>query len=281
MVQNAARNRFVTQEYNRRNGSVRQQPAAHRRGQVSLGAAQQVAPRVSPLIQISQVTKSYTSDAGTSTVLKGIDLRIATGEFVAIIGKSGSGKSTLINMITGIDHPTAGQVVVGETDVHRLNENQMAIWRGKAIGLVFQFFQLLPTLTVLQNVTLPMDFCGVIPSGIRKQRALYLLKQIDMVEHAHKLPTALSGGQQQRVAIARALANDPPIIVADEPTGNLDSRTANAVFQLFHELVAQGKTIIMVTHDDDIASNVTRAITVSDGRIVSDTRSSASKTVRR
>lgn len=238
---------------------------------------QRATPHKPDLIQLRQVFKTYTSDAGTFTVLKGIDLRIAAGEFVAIVGKSGSGKSTLINMITGIDHPTSGQVIIGGTEIHALSENQMAVWRGRRIGLVFQFFQLLPALTVLQNVTLPMDFCGVIPAGMRKQRALHLLQQVDMVEHAHKLPTALSGGQQQRVAIARALANDPPIIVADEPTGNLDSRTADAVFQLFRNLVAQGKTIIMVTHDDDIANNVTRALTVIDGKIVRDTSSLVSQ----
>lgn len=224
------------------------------------------------LIQTQQLFKTYSSDAGEFTVLKGIDLQIAAGEFVAIVGKSGSGKSTLINMITGIDQPTSGRVLVGDVEVHKLNENKMAIWRGQSIGLVFQFFQLLPALTVLQNVTLPMDFCGTIPARQRKPRAMHLLQQVDMVEHANKLPSALSGGQQQRVAIARALANDPPIIVADEPTGNLDSRTADAVFQLFRSLIAQGKTIIMVTHDDDIAQKVTRALTVVDGQIVSDTR---------
>lgn len=231
-----------------------------------------VVPQRTKLIQIQRLIKTYTSDAGEFMVLKGIDLQISTGEFVAIVGKSGSGKSTLINMITGIDHPTSGQVLVGNTDVHKLSENQMAVWRGQTIGLVFQFFQLLPALTVLQNVTLPMDFRGSIPPRERKKRAMHLLSQVDMAEHAKKLPTALSGGQQQRVAIARALANDPPIIVADEPTGNLDSRTAEAVFDLFRNLVSQGKTIIMVTHDDDIAQKVNRALTVLDGRITSDTQ---------
>lgn len=234
--------------------------------------AQQTAPPKPALIQTQQLIKTYASDAGEFTVLKGIDLQISAGEFVAIVGKSGSGKSTLINMITGIDHPTSGQVTVGDVAVHKLSENKMAVWRGKTIGLVFQFFQLLPALTVLQNVTLPMDFCGVIPARKRKDRAMHLLEQVDMVEHANKLPSALSGGQQQRVAIARALANDPPIIIADEPTGNLDSRTADAVFQLFRSLVAQGKTIVMVTHDDDIAQKVSRALTVVDGQITSDTQ---------
>ncbi len=224
------------------------------------------------LIDLTGVVKSYKTPAGEFQALKGIDLKIDAGEFVAVVGKSGSGKSTLSNMITGIDRPTQGEVIVAGTEVHKLRESQIAGWRGRNIGVVFQFFQLLPTLTVVENVMLPMDFCNMYSSRQRKERALHLLEQVDMVEQADKLPTAISGGQQQRVAIARSLANDPAIIVADEPTGNLDSRTADAVFHLFERLVNDGKTIVMVTHDDDLARSVGRAVTIADGQIASDTR---------
>ncbi|MFP4440245.1 MAG: ABC transporter ATP-binding protein [Chloroflexaceae bacterium] len=224
------------------------------------------------LIELRKVVKTYQSAAGTFTALKGIDLSIGTGEFVGIIGKSGSGKSTLINMITGIDRPTSGEVLVGDSAVHKLNEGQMAVWRGRNLGIIFQFFQLLPTLSLVENVMLPMDFCNMYKPNERYDRAMGLLQQVEMDGQAHKLPSAVSGGQQQRVAIARSLANDPPILVADEPTGNLDSRTANAVFELFEQLVAQGKTILMVTHDNDLANRVTRAITVADGQIVDEIR---------
>jgi putative ABC transport system ATP-binding protein len=227
---------------------------------------------VQSLIDLSGVVKSYKTPAGEFQALKGIDLQIDAGEFVAIVGKSGSGKSTLSNMITGIDRPTQGEVVVAGTEVHKLRESQIAGWRGRNIGVVFQFFQLLPTLTVLENVMLPMDFCNMYSARERKERALDLLAQVDMSEHVHKLPTALSGGQQQRVAIARSLANDPAIVVADEPTGNLDSRTADAVFHLFERLVEGGKTIVMVTHDEDLARSVSRAVTIADGQIASDIR---------
>jgi putative ABC transport system ATP-binding protein len=223
------------------------------------------------LIELRQVTKVYESAAGTFTALKGVDLQVKAGEFVAVIGKSGSGKSTLINMITGIDRPTSGSVIVGRTEVHTLSEGKMAEWRGRAIGVVFQFFQLLPTLSLLENVMLPMDFCNMYSPKERRERALHLLDQVDLADHAHKLPSAVSGGQQQRAAIARALANDPPIIVADEPTGNLDSKTAEQVFDLFARLVADGKTILMVTHDKDLAKRVTRTILLVDGEIASET----------
>jgi ABC-type lipoprotein export system ATPase subunit len=200
--------------------------------------------------------------------LKGIDLQIAPGEFVAVIGKSGSGKSTLINMITGIDRPSSGEVLVAGAAVHTLSEGQMATWRGRSIGVVFQFFQLLPSLTLAENVMLPMDFCGMYTPRERYQRAIELLQQMEMAEHAHKLPSAISGGQQQRVAIARALANDPPILVADEPTGNLDSHTAESVFRMFERLVDQGKTILMVTHDQDLAKRVTRTVIIADGEVI-------------
>ena len=228
-----------------------------------------------PLIELRNVVKSYKTPAGEFQALKGVDLQIGGGEFVAVVGKSGSGKSTLSNMITGIDRPSQGEVIVAGTEVHKLREGQIAGWRGRTIGVVFQFFQLLPTLTVLENVMLPMDFCSMYSARERKARGLHLLEQVDMVEQAHKLPTALSGGQQQRVAIARALANDPAIVVADEPTGNLDSRTADAVFHLFESLVAEGKTIVMVTHDDDLARSVGRAVTIADGEIVADLRRAA------
>ncbi len=220
------------------------------------------------LIELHRVVKTFHTAAGPFPALKNVDLRVGTSEFVAVIGKSGSGKSTLINMIAGIDRPTAGEVFVGDTAVHTLNEGQMAVWRGKHLGIVFQFFQLLPTLTIVENVMLPMDFCNVYKSGERYARALQLLDQMEMADHAHKLPSAISGGQQQRVAIARALANDPPILIADEPTGNLDSKTADAVFNLFEDLVKRGKTILMVTHDNDLAKRVTRAVQIVDGEII-------------
>jgi putative ABC transport system ATP-binding protein len=222
------------------------------------------------LIDLRQVVKTYDTEAGSLTVLKGVDLQVDAGEFVAVIGKSGSGKTTLLNMITGIDRPTAGEVVVGRTAVHTLNEGRMAEWRGRNVGIIFQFFQLLPTLTVLENIMLPMDFCHMYSRRQRRERALDLLAQVDMVDHADKLPTAISGGQQQRVAIARALANDPPLLLADEPTGNLDSLTSDAVLQLFANLVIQGKTVLMVTHDLDLARQATRTITVADGQIMAE-----------
>ena len=224
-------------------------------------------PSSSHLIDLRQVVKTYHSSAGDFTALKGIDLVAEEGEFLAIIGKSGSGKSTLINMITGIDRPTSGEVWVGGTAVHTLTEGAMAEWRGRNLGVIFQFFQLLPTLTLMQNVMLPMDFCLTYPIPERRERAMMLLEQVGLAAFAHKLPSTVSGGHQQLAAIARALANDPPILVADEPTGNLDSRTAETVFHLFNQLIDSGKTIIMVTHDQDKAGRVTRAITVVDGEL--------------
>jgi putative ABC transport system ATP-binding protein len=220
------------------------------------------------LIDVRQVEKAYQTAAGLFFALRNVDLRVGTGEFVAVVGKSGSGKSTLINMITGIDKPTSGEVLVSDTAVHTLSEGRMAVWRGRHIGVVFQFFQLLPTLTVIENVMLPMDFCNMYAMRERPERAMFLLEQVGIAEHAHKLPSAVSGGEQQRAAIARALANDPPIIAADEPTGNLDSKTAEAVFRLFEKLVSEDKTILMVTHDRDLSRRVTRTVTLADGRIV-------------
>jgi ABC-type lipoprotein export system ATPase subunit len=220
------------------------------------------------LIELQQVVKTYRSAAGDFTALKNVDLQIGSGEFVAVIGKSGSGKSTLINMITGIDRPTSGEVLVGDTAVHTLSEGKLAEWRGRNVGVIFQFFQLLPTLTVIENLMLPMDFCHMYSRRERRERAMHLLEQVELADHARKLPSALSGGQQQRVAIARAMANDPPILVADEPTGNLDSKTAESVFRLFESLVDQGKTILMVTHDRDLAERVTRTVIIADGEII-------------
>ncbi|MEW5872047.1 MAG: ABC transporter ATP-binding protein [Chloroflexota bacterium] len=220
------------------------------------------------MIRLSQVVKTYQSSAGKFTALAGIDLQIQRGEFVAIVGKSGSGKTTLINMLTGIDRPSAGEVYVACTPVHRLDEGQLALWRGRNMGIVFQFFQLLPTLTVLENVRLPMDFSNVFTPAERNQRAMHLLSLVGIQDYAHKLPRRLSGGQQQAAAIARSLANDPKIVVTDEPTGNLDSRTAEQVFSLLHQLAEDGKTVLMVTHDSDLARRAARTVTIVDGKIV-------------
>jgi len=222
------------------------------------------------LIELRNVVKKYEGGAGSFTALKGISLLINRGEFVAVVGKSGSGKSTLLNMETGIDRPTSGEEIINRIPIHKLSEGRMAVWRGNTLGIVFQFFQLLPTLTALENVMLPMDFCKKYSLSERKERAFHLLEEVDLVDQAGKLPSALSGGQQQRVAIARALANDPPMIVADEPTGNLDTTTAEAIFNLFRRLVDQGKTILTVTHDQDLAGQVSRTIYISDGLIHQD-----------
>jgi putative ABC transport system ATP-binding protein len=221
-----------------------------------------------PIISLQGVTKSYQTAAGAYQVLKGIDLSLAAGEFVSIVGKSGSGKTTLLNMITGIDRPSSGEVWVNQTALHTLSEGQMAHWRGRNLGIVFQFFQLLPTLSVLENILLPMDFCGMLPYRERKPRAYYLLELVGLADQANKLPLALSGGQQQRVAISRALANDPPVLIADEPTGNLDSKTAESVFELFRDLAAQGKSVVIVTHDGSLAGRTHRTALIADGEIV-------------
>ncbi|HEU5300278.1 MAG TPA: ATP-binding cassette domain-containing protein, partial [bacterium] len=215
-----------------------------------------------------QVVKRFETAAGVFTALKGVNLRVNPGEFVAVVGKSGSGKSTLINMISGIDRPSEGQVFIGGEPVHTYTEGQLALWRGRQLGIIFQFFQLLPTLSLLENVMLPMDFAGRYAARERPRRALQLLDQVGVAQHAGKLPAAVSGGEQQRAAIARALANDPPILVADEPTGNLDSKTAQSVFALFESLVAGGKTILMVTHDPDLARRVERTVMLADGEII-------------
>jgi putative ABC transport system ATP-binding protein len=221
----------------------------------------------SPLIDLRDVVKTYETGAGDVTVLQDITLEVQPGEFVSIVGPSGSGKSTLLNMITGIDRPTSGEILVGDQAIHELGQNQLARWRGRNVGVIFQFFQLLPTLTILENVILPMDFCSVYRRRERKQKALHLLDQVGIAEHANKLPNALSGGEQQRAAIARALANDPSLVVADEPTGNLDTATTAGVLALFEALVAEGKTLLLVTHDRELSDRSERVIHLLDGRI--------------
>ncbi len=221
-------------------------------------------------VDARRLTKIYRTPAGDFPALKGIDLQVNRGEFVSVIGKSGSGKSTLINMLTGIDRPTTGEVIIGGDPLHTYDEEQMARWRGRHMGIVFQFFQLLPTLTLVENVMLPMDINRLYPAAERRERAMQLLAMVEMEEQARKLPAAVSGGQQQRVAIARALANDPGLIIADEPTGNLDSRTAESIFTLFARLAAEGKTIIMVTHDEARAARTDRAVMIADGEVVNE-----------
>jgi putative ABC transport system ATP-binding protein len=219
------------------------------------------------VIELHQVSKTYDSPSGPFTALKDIDLRVHAGEFVAVVGKSGSGKTTLLNVLAGIDRPTEGSIQVGGTHLDALSESQLAEWRGRTIGLVFQFFQLLPTLTVAENVMLPMDFVNRVPAARRRARALDILDSVDIRDQADKLPASLSGGQQQRAAIARALANNPPILMADEPTGNLDEATRNAVLELFAKLNADGRTIIVVTHERDISNYTDQQVTLIDGRV--------------
>jgi len=221
-----------------------------------------------PLIRLRQVVKVYRTAAGDFPALKGLDLDVEAGEFLAITGKSGAGKTTLVNMITGTDALTSGVVEVGGVNIHQLDENRRALWRGRHLGVIYQSFHLLPNLTLLDNILLPMDFCGLYRRRASRERAMDLLRQMEMADHAYKLPSQISGGQQQRVAIARALANDPPLIVADEPTGRLDSVTAEVIFRIFQQLVAQGKTLVMVTHDRTIAGRVSRMLTIQDGEVL-------------
>ena len=219
------------------------------------------------MISLQHVSKTYETPAGKFSALKEIDLEIQQGEFVGVVGKSGSGKSTLLNMVAGIDRPSSGSVVVGGTEIHGLSENRLAVWRGRNVGFVFQFFQLLPTLTAAENVMLPMDFSKSLPFGERRKRALALLDRVAVARHADKLPATLSGGEQQRVAIARALANEPPLVLADEPTGNLDSVTATAILDLFRDMANQGTTVVIATHEADIARVIDRRIEISDGAV--------------
>jgi len=223
-----------------------------------------------PVVQVKEVVKTFPVGGGEVTVLKGISFDVSSGEFVTIVGPSGNGKSTLLNMITGIDRPTHGEVIVTGKEVHRMGENQLAAWRGQHVGIIFQFFQMLPALTLLQNVMLPMDFARKYSPRERKERAMSLLATVGLEDQADKLPGMVSGGQQQRAAIARALANDPDLLVADEPTGNLDQRTAMDVFDLFERLVDDGKTLLMVTHDKELARRVPRVVEIVDGRITRD-----------
>jgi putative ABC transport system ATP-binding protein len=229
-------------------------------------------------IQASDVVKTYPLSAGEVIAVDHLSLDIAQGEFVAVVGRSGSGKTTLLNLLAGIDRPTSGTVRVAGADLGSLSESGLAAWRGRNVGLVFQFFQLLPTLTVVENVMLPMDFARTIVVGERRDRAQHLLDRVGVGDQADKLPATLSGGQQQRAAIARALANDPPILLADEPTGNLDSTTAEAVLQLFADLHADGRTIVVVTHEREIRSIAGRQVTLVDGRVVTDGGASAEVT---
>ena len=225
-----------------------------------------------PLIEMRDVVKIYSTAAGEFDALKGINMQVGAGEFVGVVGKSGAGKSTLLNMITGVDNLTSGEVLVNSNgsavSIHKMSEDEIALWRGKTMGVVFQSFQLLPMLTLVENITLPMDLCGNFNPRQSRERALELLSLVEIEEHADKLPAYISGGQQQRVAIARALANDPPILIADEPTGSLDSVTADHIFDVFEHLVSdQGKTIVMVTHDLSLGSRFSRTLQITDGEL--------------
>jgi len=223
-----------------------------------------------PIVEIRDVVKSFPVGGTMITILKGVSFKVQAGEFVSIVGPSGNGKSTLLNMVTGIDRPTSGEIIVTGKQVHKMSEDGLAAWRGENVGIIFQFFQMLPALSILQNVILPMDLAGKYTPQERRERALHLLEIVGMADQAHKLPAMVSGGQQQRAAIARALANDPPLLIGDEPTGNLDSRTSHDVFDLFTSVVSQGKTMLMVTHDKELARRVPRVVEILDGKITRD-----------
>ena len=231
-----------------------------------------IKPTTQPLIEMRDVVKIYSTAAGEFDALKGVNMQVGAGEFVGVVGKSGAGKSTLLNMITGVDNLTSGEVLVNSNgsavSVHKMSEDEIALWRGKTMGVVFQSFQLLPMLTLVENITLPMDLCGNFNPRQSRERALELLRLVEIEEHADKLPAFISGGQQQRVAIARALANDPPVLIADEPTGSLDSVTADHIFDVFEHLVSdQGKTLVMVTHDLSLGSRFSRTLQITDGEL--------------
>jgi putative ABC transport system ATP-binding protein len=220
------------------------------------------------LVELRELYKSYKTPAGEFPALKGVNLVVERGEFLALVGKSGAGKTTLVNLITSIDRPSSGEIYIDQAPMHAMSEEQMARWRGRKLGVVFQFFQLLPSINLIENITLPMDFSNTYPLRERKERALNLLEQVGLGDHAYKTPAKISGGQQQRVAIARALANDPPLIIADEPTGNLDSHTAGEIFDLFSALAAQGKTLLIVSHDQEISIHAHRTVEIADGVII-------------
>jgi putative ABC transport system ATP-binding protein len=219
------------------------------------------------VISVRGLSRTFETAAGRTTALAGIDLDVQSGEFVAVVGRSGSGKTTLLNLLAGLDRPTAGHATVAGCQLENLRHDELARWRGRNVGIVFQFFQLLPTLSVAENVLLPMDFSGHLPARGREARAMALLERVGVADQAAKLPSMLSGGQQQRVAIARALANDPPLLLADEPTGNLDSATSAGIFALFDALAEDGKTVVVVTHERDAATGVTRTVTLADGAL--------------
>jgi ABC-type lipoprotein export system ATPase subunit len=250
--------------------SKRKKPSPRTQPKAVLQKVSDAAPEA--IIEMRGVVKKFSNAAGEFTVLKGVDLMINKGEFVSIVGKSGSGKSTLLNMITGIDHPSAGQVIVNHNDIYTgVSESARSKWRGKNLGIVFQFFQLLPMLTLLENVMLPMDYVDMYDFDLRPVRALALLEMVGLEKFANKLPVLVSTGQQQLAAIARAMACDPPLLIADEPTGNLDTRSADTIIRLFEQFVEQGKTIVMVTHDPSLTSRTHRNIIISDGELIDET----------
>lgn len=232
------------------------------------------------MINLQGITKDYATAAGPFTALREVELTIAAGEMVAVVGRSGSGKSTLLHLIGGIDTPSSGSIRVGGRAIQSLSENELAVWRGRNVGFVFQFFQLLPTLTALENVMLPMDFLRALPARDRRRRALELLERTGVADQADKLPSALSGGQQQRVAVARALANDPPVVLADEPTGNLDSVTAEAVLGLFRAMATAGTTVVLATHDRELGHLIDREVELADGVVVSNAATPRPESVR-
>lgn len=222
------------------------------------------------IVEIKDVVKRFPVGNAEITILKGVSFSVKQGEFLSIVGPSGNGKSTLLNMITGIDRPSSGEIVVTGQPVHKMSEDRLAAWRGANVGIIFQFFQMLPALSLLQNVILPMDLANKYKPRERRERAEHLLEIVGLGDQMQKLPSMVSGGQQQRAAIARALANDPPLLIADEPTGNLDSRTSHDVFDLFADVVSKGKTMLMVTHDKELAHRVPRVVEILDGKITRD-----------
>jgi len=232
------------------------------------------------IIELKDIVKTFPVGDDEITILHGISLNIQQGEFVSIVGPSGNGKSTLLNMVTGIDRPTGGEVIVSGRPIHEMSENQLAKWRGQEVGIIFQFFQMLPSLSLLQNVVLPMEFANKYKRAQRRERAMDLLELVGLADQANKLPSMVSGGQQQRAAIARALATDPALLIADEPTGNLDAKTAGQVFDLFvHLIEEQGKTMLMVTHDQELANQIPRKVEIVNGVIAHDSRPQPVETV--